>query len=69
MVGGVNMEYVLIYLNVDEFGNIENNYLAGSRVIPEQQYDYFYFIQDRTSIDIENLVENYKVENEQLVLK
>jgi hypothetical protein len=62
-------QHTLIFLNADESGNILNDYLAGPRVLPEKSYRYFFYIPDKTTVDIENLAEKYRVENGQLVLK
>ena len=48
---------MIIFCNTDEEGNITES-LKGERVVPNRQYDHFFYMQD----DIE--VSNYRVQED-----
>lgn len=54
------MEGFLVYANVDKNGNIKEG-LSGFNIIPDRQYDYFFFL------DKEIDLMDYKIENNKLV--
>lgn len=55
---------VLVYVDTDEQGNITAGE-SGKRIIPARQYQHFFITEDERALELEN----YKVENDQLVLK
>ena len=65
-------DYTLIYAKVNETGDIQHGYIAGTRAFPTEQYDYF-FRKPVGEINTDRLVELYKVEvngfKPELVLK
>jgi hypothetical protein len=62
-----NDTHILIFIDTDELGNI-TEFFAGSRIIPDKQYDYFFF-KDAIDVEVEGLQQNYEVVNDQLVRK
>lgn len=61
------MEYILLFCDVDEEGNIIGA-LMGKNIIPNRQYDYFFFTNDPGVLDD---ISKYKVDvvTRQLVRK
>ncbi|NJP37202.1 hypothetical protein [Alkalicoccus luteus] len=56
---------IQIYCDVDENGDITES-VSGQRIVPDRQYDYFFMVEDQ---EIPNHIEDYKVEDRQLVKK
>jgi hypothetical protein len=52
----------LVFCDADENGNI-TGFVAGPKVIPDRQYEYFFFLMDAVDPS------EYKVSNGELVLK
>jgi hypothetical protein len=67
MVGGIKMNYLLVYGNVDTNGDF-TEVILGEHIIPNKQYDYFFFITDP---NIMSDISKYKVDltTRELVLK
>jgi hypothetical protein len=57
----------LLFCDVDEDGKIVDS-LAGDRVIPLKQYDYFFYLQQEVDTVVANLP-YYRVVNNQLTLE
>jgi len=62
-----NDTHLLIYVDVDDLGNI-TEFFAGSRIIPDRQYDYFFY-KAKDDVEIEGLQQKYDVINGELVRK
>jgi hypothetical protein len=58
---------VLLFCNVDADGVITES-LFGARVIPMQQYDYFFYIADKDEAMVAEELPKYRVVDRQLVL-
>ena len=56
---------ILIYVNVDETGEIIEA-LVGRRVIPDKQFRYFFITDDEETLED---IQRYKVVNYELVRK
>lgn len=52
--------YTLIYVNVDDEGNIKPGYIAGIRAFPTEDYNFFFRVRE-DEIEIDSLVSKYKV--------
>lgn len=55
-----------VYVDVDEQGNIIFPCLAGTRVVPDKEYDYYFEVEE---LDLDVFPVGFKVENGQLVYK
>jgi len=58
---------VHLYCNVDSAGRIIES-ISGERVIPEKQYEYFFFLVNTNSETVTNNIPNYRVVNRELTL-
>lgn len=57
---------IKVYVDVDNEGNIKLPCLAGSMVVPDKEYDYFFEVEE---LDFDNFPAGYKVEDGKLIGK
>ena len=55
---------IKVYLDADEEGNIKLPTLAGTSVIPDKEYDYYFEVEE---LDFDNFPMDYKVVNGELI--
>lgn len=53
---------MLLFCDVDENGNIISS-LHGKNIVPTRQYQYFFYLTEEIDVS------EYKIENDELVLK
>lgn len=59
---------ILLFCDVDENGKIIES-IAGERIMPSKQYDYFFYIIGSDIETITQNIPNYRVVNGQLTLE
>jgi hypothetical protein len=59
--------WTLLFCNADEAGVITSS-LIGDKVVPVEQYDYFFFIPSKSPETVVEELPNYRIVNRELTL-